>query len=256
MRTFLKWAGVAAVFLVIGAALSPTKHHNASAPARGDVQTTETGAAPTPTSQRRHRRHHRHRRQQLTVASTASPTATAAPTFVACDANIRARAATTTCGFAENVFYEYYEKTLGYATSTSVRAWSPAAASFFRVHCLDGTVVRCLAGDGAEIRFSSSAVAAYDDSQAAAYVASHDTGAAHRSGDAPAAEPGAGSDSSTQTPECDPNYSGACLDSESPDYDCEGGSGDGPDYIGEVKVVGSDHYDLDRDGDGIGCEPY
>ena len=53
---------------------------------------------------------------------------------------------------------------------------------------------------------------------------------------------------------CDPSYSGACLDPDSPDYDCEGGSGDGPDYTGTVQVVGDDHFDLDRDGDGTGCD--
>lgn len=54
--------------------------------------------------------------------------------------------------------------------------------------------------------------------------------------------------------ECDPNYSG-CLDPNSPDYDCAGGSGDGPDYTGTVTVLGVDHYGLDDDGDGIGCDP-
>jgi hypothetical protein len=38
------------------------------------------------------------------------------------------------------------------------------------------------------------------------------------------------------------------------DYDCLGGSGDGPRYTGRVVVVGYDHYGLDADGDGIGCE--
>jgi hypothetical protein len=55
--------------------------------------------------------------------------------------------------------------------------------------------------------------------------------------------------------ECDPNYSGACLDPYSSDYDCEGGSGNGPDYTGTVTVVGEDHYELDADGDNVGCEP-
>jgi hypothetical protein len=54
--------------------------------------------------------------------------------------------------------------------------------------------------------------------------------------------------------DCDPNYAGACLKPDSSDYDCEGGSGDGPDYTGPVQVVGSDPYDLDRDGDGSACE--
>ena len=39
------------------------------------------------------------------------------------------------------------------------------------------------------------------------------------------------------------------------DYDCAGGSGDGPKYVyGTVKVTGSDPYGLDSDNDGTGCE--
>jgi hypothetical protein len=53
---------------------------------------------------------------------------------------------------------------------------------------------------------------------------------------------------------CDPNYAGACLRPDVSDYDCAGGSGDGPYYTGRVDVVGSDHYGLDRDGDGVACE--
>ncbi|WP_431935668.1 G5 domain-containing protein [Micromonospora sp. RP3T] len=53
---------------------------------------------------------------------------------------------------------------------------------------------------------------------------------------------------------CDPNYSGACVPVAS-DVDCSGGSGNGPAYVdGPVRVVGSDIYDLDRDGDGVGCD--
>ncbi len=55
-------------------------------------------------------------------------------------------------------------------------------------------------------------------------------------------------------PQCDPNYSGACVPIAS-DVDCAGGSGNGPAYIrGPVRVIGTDVYDLDRDGDGIGCD--
>jgi hypothetical protein len=53
---------------------------------------------------------------------------------------------------------------------------------------------------------------------------------------------------------CDPNYAGACLDPNASDYDCEGGLGNGPKYTGPVRVVGDDHYGLDRDGDGYACE--
>jgi len=53
---------------------------------------------------------------------------------------------------------------------------------------------------------------------------------------------------------CDPNYSGACVPIAS-DVDCAGGTGNGPAYVhGPVYVIGSDIYDLDRDGDGVGCE--
>lgn len=38
------------------------------------------------------------------------------------------------------------------------------------------------------------------------------------------------------------------------DVDCAGGSGNGPAYTGRVEVIGPDEYDLDRDGNGIGCE--
>jgi hypothetical protein len=51
---------------------------------------------------------------------------------------------------------------------------------------------------------------------------------------------------------CTPGYS-PCLTPAS-DYDCAGGSGDGPAYTGFVRVTGSDPYDLDADGDGLACE--
>ena len=51
---------------------------------------------------------------------------------------------------------------------------------------------------------------------------------------------------------CTPGYS-PCLPPAS-DYDCRGGSGNGPKYTGPVRVSGSDPYNLDRDGDGKACE--
>jgi endonuclease YncB( thermonuclease family) len=62
----------------------------------------------------------------------------------------------------------------------------------------------------------------------------------------PPANPGSGN--------CHPSYRGACLDPNASDYDCAGGSGNGPSYTGRVEVVGPDDFDLDRDGDGVGCE--
>jgi hypothetical protein len=54
---------------------------------------------------------------------------------------------------------------------------------------------------------------------------------------------------------CDPNYKGRCLKPNVSDYDCAGGSGNGPYYVsGPFRVVGRDHYRLDADRDGIACE--
>jgi hypothetical protein len=55
------------------------------------------------------------------------------------------------------------------------------------------------------------------------------------------------------TASCHPSYE-PCLDPNAGDYDCDGGSGDGPMYTGSVTVTGPDDYDLDRDGDGTGCD--
>ena len=51
---------------------------------------------------------------------------------------------------------------------------------------------------------------------------------------------------------CTPGYD-PCLP-PAYDYDCQGGSGNGPAYTGRVNVTGPDIYGLDRDGDGVGCE--
>jgi hypothetical protein len=53
---------------------------------------------------------------------------------------------------------------------------------------------------------------------------------------------------------CHPSYTGACLDRYASDYDCIGGSGNGPKYTGLVRVVGPDVFRLDADHDGWGCE--
>jgi hypothetical protein len=53
---------------------------------------------------------------------------------------------------------------------------------------------------------------------------------------------------------CHPSYSG-CLRIGIGDYDCASGSGNGPNYVdGPVRVRGIDPFDLDRDGDGWGCD--
>lgn len=65
----------------------------------------------------------------------------------------------------------------------------------------------------------------------------------------------------TPIPTSPPEPADNCVSGYSPcispgsDVDCGGGNGNGPRYIaGPVYVTGSDPYDLDRDGDGVGCE--
>jgi len=58
-----------------------------------------------------------------------------------------------------------------------------------------------------------------------------------------------------QNSDCHPNYSGACVPIAR-DVDCAGGNGNGPEYVqGPVYVIGEDVYELDREGDGVACEP-
>jgi len=55
---------------------------------------------------------------------------------------------------------------------------------------------------------------------------------------------------------CTPGYS-PCLREGPSDYDCSGGSGDGPAYTEPgvtYRVSGYDPYELDSDNDGLGCE--
>ena len=71
------------------------------------------------------------------------------------------------------------------------------------------------------------------------------------------AVPGTGGSSggTGPAPQCDPNYTGQCLKDGIGDYDCRGGSGNGPNYVyGTVKVVGTDVFGLDGDNDGYGCD--
>ncbi len=53
--------------------------------------------------------------------------------------------------------------------------------------------------------------------------------------------------------ECHESY-GGCLKKNAWDYDCAGGSGNGPNYTGKVRVFWYDEFGLDRDKDGWGCE--
>jgi hypothetical protein len=168
----------------------------------------------------------------------------------ACDANVSIKAATTTCAFAENVFYEYW-RSLEYGEVTEIEAFSPALGRFLAIDCDHGDAVSCRTHAGALVRFPQTAVEAYTIENAAKYSRSHKVSdEPHPANPAPAPPSGGGDGGG----DCDPSYDGACLDASASDYDCEGGTGDGPEYTGTVTVIGDDHFGLDRDGDGIACE--
>lgn len=65
---------------------------------------------------------------------------------------------------------------------------------------------------------------------------------------------GVGAPDAAAKKKCHKSYKGACLKPNAYDYDCAGGSGDGPYYTGKVRIVGPDVFRLDTDGDGWGCE--
>lgn len=59
----------------------------------------------------------------------------------------------------------------------------------------------------------------------------------------------------TAASNCDPSYPGSCLHDGVGDYDCAGGSGNGPNYVdGPITVLPPDPFGLDSDHDGVGCE--
>jgi hypothetical protein len=164
----LAWGVLLALLLMAG--LGCGGEGNSSRPAsesaaRGTSSATTATSTPTPGTTPRRKKRSTTKSKATKVATAPSPPPAANPAvFVACDPNIRVKAATTTCPFAQNVFYEYFRDTAGYVSATTVRAWSPAARRFFSVACAGRKPITCTAGDGAEVRFSAEAMEAYDDS--------------------------------------------------------------------------------------------
>ncbi len=118
-------------------------------------------------------------KQAAAPASTPAPAEPAASpaasgsALTSCDANIEVDASTTTCAFAQNLFYEYWAGGRG----GEVTAWSPSMQAMFDASCAPtGDDVLCSTADGSLVRFPQSAVDAYTQSAADAYAASHDLG--------------------------------------------------------------------------------
>lgn len=134
--------------------------------------------------------------------------------FSRCDANITVKEQTTTCAFAQNVFYAYWQSD----SSPFIQAYSPTTGTSYRVTCVRATSrVGCSTRDGARVRFSTASVDRYTAAQASAYADSHDVGATSTSAAStphapapaqppPPPQPPASSDDFCATHDCIPNY--------------------------------------------------
>ena len=111
---------------------------------------------------------HTHPPRRHTRSSSASAR------FTSCDANIRVKVGTTSCGFGQNVFYGFWKaRDEGH---DAFEAYSTVSQRSYAMDCTTGTTVICRAGDGGQARFPMAAVDSYDAGQAARFFASHDLG--------------------------------------------------------------------------------
>jgi hypothetical protein len=236
-RKLIKWTVMAALLLAIGIIIGAALDREDSASRGAAVKTgSAPTATPTPTATPESRKTAKARKTTPKPKATKTPAPTPKPpSFIACDANIRVKAATTTCAFAQNVFYEYWYS-WNYLELSAFAAYSSAADDWFDMTCTDDTTITCTASDGSEVRFPMSAVLAYTERNADNYSADHIVSA---------------------TP--DEYYAGARSDSE-PEYDAAAPNYGGGDVdCGEIADTDfptppGDPDGLDADGDGIACE--
>jgi serine/threonine protein kinase len=110
-------------------------------------------------------------------AAPAAPSSTASTAGLrACDQNVSA-SASTSCKFAENVFYEYSQSSQG-ASGQVMTIYSPTTQQDYAVTCTPDQQanVDCSTNTNAYTTFSQQSVSAYTPSQASAYAASADLG--------------------------------------------------------------------------------
>lgn len=113
-----------------------------------------------------------------------------------CDPNIKARVGTTSCAFAENVFYGFWRALE--QGDDGFRAYSPVTHRRYAMACVTTATVICRAGDGGAARFSRASVDLYTDTQAEAFCRSRAVTPTEDTCDAPIGSP-AGSGTSDQT---------------------------------------------------------
>lgn len=195
--------------------------------------------------------------QTVTVAKTETDAGRTTPTraartpklakYVRCDANVRAKEGTTSCPFAENVFFTFFVR----HGARTISAYSPVRHKQFRLRCVTTRGhVRCATFVGGVVKFPVSAIARYSRQQASAFAARHNVGPQApdvRAAADPTPTPAPAPPPTTPSTECDPNYSG-CVPAGVGDVDC------GDLSQTNIQVLGSDPDRLDADGDGVACE--
>jgi hypothetical protein len=135
------------------------------------VQTVTAPSADAPRAASHHR--HASRRPSSRAAPAAHSARSTAGDYVYCDPNIAVKVSTTSCGFAENVFYEYWTSD----RAAAVDAYSPAVATTVVATCAaTGGSITCRTARDAVVRFSVASLEAYDQRQADHYAATHDLG--------------------------------------------------------------------------------
>lgn len=88
--------------------------------------------------------------------------------------NLRVATGSTTCGFAQNVFWEYWTASSGGLSHTDdIRAYSSALGKWLTLTCFDGDPVVCRNDAGAEVQIPREAVVGYTKEAADAYAADH-----------------------------------------------------------------------------------
>jgi hypothetical protein len=122
---------------------------------------------------------------QACVPGTTSPSSPNQFPQRNCDTNIVANSATS-CGLAENAFYEYYATSQAGGSTESMQVYSPGTHKDYLVGCTpQNGLVECYGPDlasGIYLDFPTAAVSSYSQADASAYAASHDVG---NSGPAP-----------------------------------------------------------------------
>jgi hypothetical protein len=96
-----------------------------------------------------------------------------------CDTNIVANSATS-CGLAENTFYEYYQVTRNGGSGQTLMVHSSTTGRDYEVFCESTAGLISCSGSplstGVYVSFPHAAIAAYTEAQATAYAASHNVG--------------------------------------------------------------------------------